>query len=422
MLRFASNALGCGCAGRSGRAWRRLEEGPSKVEPPVEKFSALYIVALSSFAFPVGLFFASMGLVIIPAEAGRLWPEAQATSLGGLLAVTGVTQLISPAAGLVSDRCTNWLGRRRPYLLGGSAVGILGMVAMRVASGHLWRGAYAAALCASMLGLNVAYAGFTGLVADLLPPSTMGRASGSIAVLNAAGAALSFYLFGFAGVPVRHAYAIYILGTAAAAALTLAVAHETPLASAPRCSLREMAGCYRISLATHGDFYWVFWIRVLYYMGVSVLSFMMLFLRDVVLPQTAGAPLLSEGVPPHRWPLYYTSMISLVGQGGAMCAALTVGRLSDVHGRKPYLRFAVCAMCAVFGTFMCSPPLEVTLAVGALFGVGNGAFLAVDYALAVDTLPDKKNAAKDLGIWGVSAFVGSALGPAVIGGRHVTAV
>jgi len=48
-------------------------------------------------------------------------------------------------------------------------------------------------------------------------------------------------------------------------------------------------------------------------------------------------------------------------------------------------------------------------------GAGNGAFLTVDYALAVDTLPDKDSAARDLGLWGVSAFIGSACGPIVLG-------
>lgn len=56
-----------------------------------------------------------------------------------------------------------------------------------------------------------------------------------------------------------------------------------------------------------------------------------------------------------------------------------------------------------------------TLLLGCVYGAGNGAFLAVDYALAVDTLPDKKAAAKDLGLWGIAAFIGAAIGPAILG-------
>ena len=46
-------------------------------------------------------------------------------------------------------------------------------------------------------------------------------------------------------------------------------------------------------------------------------------------------------------------------------------------------------------------------------GIGNGMFLSVDYALACDTLPSLESAAQGLGVWGVSAFLGSTLGPLI---------
>ena len=47
------------------------------------------------------------------------------------------------------------------------------------------------------------------------------------------------------------------------------------------------------------------------------------------------------------------------------------------------------------------------------YGLGNGMFLSVDYALACDTLPSADSAAQGLGVWGVSAFLGSTLGPLI---------
>ena len=38
-------------------------------------------------------------------------------------------------------------------------------------------------------------------------------------------------------------------------------------------------------------------------------------------------------------------------------------------------------------------------------------FMTVDYALAVDVLPSEDDAAKDLGIWGIAAFIGGTMGP-----------
>jgi len=236
-----------------------------------------------------------------------------------------------------------------------------------------------------------------------------------MAVLNAVGAAASFYVLGFASLDVKHSYTMYATAVVATVALTAVVAREQPLLKAAPTVPIEMLRSFYVSRATHGDFFWVFWIRCTYYMAVSVLSFMMLFLRDAVLPVSGDSPPFSEGVAPARRPMYYTSMIAILGQLGAVCIAVPIGRLSDRHGRKPYIYLACSMMVAVYTAFLFAPPLAWILAIGFVYGMGNGSFLTVDYALAVDTLPDKKSAAKDLGLWGVSAFIGSSCGPVLLG-------
>eukprot|EP00490_Sorites_sp_Unknown_P028478 CAMPEP_0114639980 /NCGR_PEP_ID=MMETSP0191-20121206/1454_1 /TAXON_ID=126664 /ORGANISM="Sorites sp." /LENGTH=135 /DNA_ID=CAMNT_0001851873 /DNA_START=240 /DNA_END=647 /DNA_ORIENTATION=+ len=57
----------------------------------------------------------------------------------------------------------------------------------------------------------------------------------------------------------------------------------------------------------------------------------------------------------------------------------------------------------------------VVVAAAVLYGIGSGAYLSVDYALALDCLPEGKTSAEALGLWGVVGFFGSTLGP-VIGG------
>ena len=57
----------------------------------------------------------------------------------------------------------------------------------------------------------------------------------------------------------------------------------------------------------------------------------------------------------------------------------------------------------------------VLLAGAAVFGAGSGAFQAVDLALAIDTLPSKRDAGTMLGIWTIAYFVGASIGPAVCG-------
>ena len=49
----------------------------------------------------------------------------------------------------------------------------------------------------------------------------------------------------------------------------------------------------------------------------------------------------------------------------------------------------------------------------AISGLGFGVYLAVDLALVVDVLPDKRNAAKDLGVFNVAGALPFSLAPAI---------
>ena len=55
------------------------------------------------------------------------------------------------------------------------------------------------------------------------------------------------------------------------------------------------------------------------------------------------------------------------------------------------------------------------VAAAVFYGIGSGAYLSVDYALALDCLPEGKTSAEALGLWGVVGFFGSTLGP-ILGG------
>ena len=55
-------------------------------------------------AFGYGLFYASVGVLLLPQEALHMFEEEHAIFLAVMLALAGVSQLVSPAAGYVSDR------------------------------------------------------------------------------------------------------------------------------------------------------------------------------------------------------------------------------------------------------------------------------------------------------------------------------
>ena len=45
----------------------------------------------------------------------------------------------------------------------------------------------------------------------------------------------------------------------------------------------------------------------------------------------------------------------------------------------------------------------------------NGVYLSVDYALAIDTLPSRSDPAQSLAVWGIASFIGTSVGPAILG-------
>lgn len=89
----------------------------------------------------------------------------------------------------------------------------------------------------------------------------MGKASGLMAILNAVGAAISFWVFGFVALDVRHSYTLYGAVVAISVLMTITVARETQLLRPPPNVLTELISSFYVSRRTHGDFFWVFWIR-----------------------------------------------------------------------------------------------------------------------------------------------------------------
>ena len=90
-----------------------------------EDVSLLWMMMLNMHAFNYGLFYATVGVILLPSEAMTMFPGSHAVMLACMLALAGLSQLISPFAGYLSDRQTGKYGRRVPYLLAGNAVLLL---------------------------------------------------------------------------------------------------------------------------------------------------------------------------------------------------------------------------------------------------------------------------------------------------------
>eukprot|EP00961_Rhodomonas_salina_P296298 3936216-Rhodomonas_salina.2 len=122
----------------SSNARRNDEEAGEEEEHPTEPLSIIRMLALNMHAFNYGLFYASVGVLLLPEEALHMFEQNHAVFLAVMLVLAGVSQLVSPAAGYWSDRCTAAMGRRMPFVLLGNLVLFICLGLMYLARTYLY--------------------------------------------------------------------------------------------------------------------------------------------------------------------------------------------------------------------------------------------------------------------------------------------
>src|SRR5262249_47332750 len=106
---------------------------------------------------------------------------------------------------------------------------------------------------------------------------------------------------------------------------------------------------------------------------------------------------------------------TLVQAIGVVLAGLIAGRFSDLtRRRKPFVIGAAVA-CALGSWLIARAASYEEFLVGvALFGIGLGGYLSVDFALITDVLPNREgDAAKDLGLFNVASALPQSIAPAI---------
>lgn len=149
------------------------------------------------------------------------------------------------------------------------------------------------------------------------------------------------------------------------------------------------------------DFAWVLVTRLVMMLGIyTVQDFLQFYMRDAVKVSN-----------PEQQTTNFIIILSLT----SLFSALGAGWLSDRFGRKRTVYVAGCFMALVGLIFIITQSLPIVLAAGAIFGIGYGAYVSVDWALVADVLPSHSNYARDMGVWNISLSLPQVIAP-VIGG------
>jgi MFS family permease len=383
---------------------------------------------------------------------------SKASSAGAAFAV-----VVPIFVGYLSDRTATRFGRRRPWIAVGTLINLFGLGLLAGAgSAPALIGAY----LVIQISNNGAFAAYSAVIPDVVPTRQNGQASGLLNAMQQLGTVVGLFALTIILSPSHlgstHAGAVaglWVIGlaTAGSAIIALAAIPERPLerirsarGAIPRKVL--VAGATAlvalialefvllapfsfwwvvvaaagivvalVAVVTGGrvpgvvaafaplrdrDFFWVLTTRFFNTFGIwTIAPYIAFFFKDVVHRKDYG---------------FESSLWLLAVIGGGVIPAVVGGHLSDrLGGRRKifvYVSSALQAGVSAVLLFSLVTNLPALFVLGAVFGLGFGAYQAVDWALACDVLPDRDNAAaKDMALFHVSFTLPQVFGPAVAG-------
>jgi len=435
--------------------------------------SAWTIACILSSSFAYGCIMTTLFLITLPIECERIEKQIptipKSVALGFFVAISGFTQLVSPLAGMLSDTYRPpphfEIGQRMPFLILGSFLSVFGLLGEYVESYHkLWI-PYAVFFFFHMIGLNISYAMMIALIPDQVPDVQTGTANGILALLLVTGSLTGFGFFHFySNGIIQDMYSLYICIVVLTTILTGVYAHDRDvhifverleISRSRRRILRQnslqinnnemtksqrrrrrrrlilgpfvllknmlydpivmldkntLIATYTINIEENHDFFIVTVSRLFYYCGSSVQTFFLYFLHDII------------GVTDD--PESAVAGLAVITQLSGALVCYPVGWVSDQFcgGRRKLFVYIACSILGgITSAMIFAKTMDTMTTLCFCFGAANGAYLTMETSLAIDTLPKNYDDgpcggnAQLLGIWGVAAFLGSAIGP-MIGG------
>jgi MFS family permease len=317
-------------------------------------------------------------------------------SSGLVLGVGGLVGVVAaPLVGAISDRSRSARGRRRPWALMGVWLAAIFLVLTGFAEGPWLVGACWVGVS---IGVSVASAAFTALIADQLPPSQRGAASSAVGSSQAVGIVLGVGVVVLLGLSVVAGYLLLAAVIAVIGTVTAVLLPDPPATAS------DLPPRTRVRLASlrDRDFAWMLSGRLVANIGNALGTALFLFflLHGLNQPSAEAQDNLLMLI------VVYTVFVVI--------ASVFTGILSDRTGRRRGLTVAATFVQAASGVaIVLVPTFEMTMVAAGLMGLGYGAFSTVGLAFATDLLPDEQDHARDLGIVNVTAALGQLIGPVV---------
>jgi MFS family permease len=367
---------------------------------PTQRVTARWVTGLvlvnvginAAFFGPINVFIGQQAISIdAPSKEAIL---SLVTACGAAVSLAA-----NPLFGALSDRTTSRLGRRAPWVLAGAVLAAAALLAMSVSATVALMVLF---WCLVQLGANAAYAAITAAVPDRVPVLQRGGVGG----LAAMGQTLGILTGAVFGAVVSGNFMVGYWLCAAALLLSVLpylfhrndpVLHKGMLRP---FRVKEFFLGFWISPRLHPDFAWAWLTRFLVNVGNQLtIVYLLFFLRDIIGHEDpATGVLVLTGI--------YAVMV--------MVTAVVAGPWSDRVGRRKPFVIGSSAIIAMAGLIMAFFPVwPGALAGAAVLGVGFGAYLAVDFALLTQVLPQALDRGKDMGVINVANSLPQVVAPAL---------
>jgi len=360
-----------------------------------------YLAALGIAQF--GIFIAILAPVFVSMQlkAQELHPGDPASVIGTVLPIGAIGAIVgNPLFGALSDRTRTRWGRRRPWLVGGIAVLLLGLVALALAPNVP---ALTLAWFVCQLGSNAAFAALVASFADNVPHLQRGRASSVIALAQNLSILAGMYV---AVLLVDDLFLLFAVpgavGVACVWVYVLAAPDRLPETSPGPFTLVAFLRTFWTNPLRHRDFGLAWWSRFLIVLATFMFTtYRLLYMQDHLgLAAAAAVAAVATGV------LCYTIAL--------MASTAVSGWLSDRLGRR---KVFVAGSTLLFGVglvvLVYADSVAMFYAAEVVMGLAYGVYAAVDTALVVDVLPDPERPGKDLGVVNIANSLPQSFAPAL---------
>ncbi|AMB60391.1 MFS transporter [Microterricola viridarii] len=367
------------------------------------KVGARYIWLMVLAQFGVFIAFITPIAISLAIRVQELAPQNQ-EYLGYITGAGALVVMISgPFLGVASDRTRTRLGRRRPFMIVGTLVGVASLIVMALAPSVLILGL---GWILAQLGWGQVLGNLQISTADRLPESQRGKVAGLTGFATQIAPVFGVVIAsGLTGNPLLLFIVPGLVGVILVALFVIFVREEDSRGNRfeERITLRSLLGKYLYNPRQYPDFSWNWLGRFFFYFGLTLnTTFTAFFFASRL-----GIPVAEVA-----------GIIALLGGVGVLATtigAIGGGFLSDkLRRRRLFLVIAGSLMAIGMLTMAFSADLSVLIAGSLVVSAGIGAFAAVDQALLLDVLPEREtDAGRFMGITGFATSIPQATAPLV---------